>query len=60
MPREYPTPTVEVSDEELHDMAFEALFGTAAGVDATDGCFVEPDGVCPHGHPSILLAKGMI
>ena len=22
---------------------------------ATDGCVVEPDGVCPHGHPSWLL-----
>lgn len=25
-----------------------------------DGCEVEPDGHCPHGHPSILLALGMI
>lgn len=24
------------------------------------GCEVEPDGKCPHGHPSILLALGMI
>lgn len=27
---------------------------------ATDGCDVEPDGVCPHGHPSWLIALGMI
>lgn len=25
-----------------------------------DGCEVEPDGRCPHGHPSILLAMGVI
>jgi hypothetical protein len=26
----------------------------------TEGCEVEPDGRCPHGCPSILLALGMI
>lgn len=29
-------------------------------VDATDGCRVEPDGVCCHGHPSWALALGVI
>lgn len=29
-------------------------------VDATDGCQVEPDGICPHGHPSWLLRAGLI
>ena len=28
--------------------------------EATDGCIVENDGVCPHGHPSWLLALGLI
>lgn len=28
--------------------------------EATDGCIVEPDGVCPHGHPSWLLKLGMM
>lgn len=27
---------------------------------ATDGCKVEPDGVCPHGKPSWLLELGLI
>ena len=27
---------------------------------ATDGCRVEPDGVCPHGHLSWLLELGLI
>lgn len=28
--------------------------------EATDGCRVEPDGVCPHGHSSWLLRLGLI
>lgn len=28
--------------------------------ETTDGCFAEPDGRCPHGHPSWLLVLGMI
>ena len=28
--------------------------------EATDGCEVEPDGVCPHGHPSWLVRLGLI
>jgi hypothetical protein len=28
--------------------------------DAIDGCRVEPDGTCPHGYPSWLLARGLI
>ena len=34
------------------------LFEAAA--DATDGCLVEPDAVCRHGHPSWLLRLGVI
>lgn len=30
------------------------------GCEATDGCWVEPDGTCPHGKPSWLKALGMI
>jgi ketopantoate reductase len=26
----------------------------------TEGCQVEPDGHCPHGAPSLLLALGLI
>lgn len=28
--------------------------------EATDGCTVEPDGVCPHGHSSWLLVLGLM
>ena len=30
------------------------------GCEATDGCWVEPDGVCEHGCKSWLLALGLI
>ena len=30
------------------------------GCEATDGCWVEPDGTCPHGQPSWLLKLGLI
>ena len=30
------------------------------GCEATDGCWVEPDGTCEHGQPSWLLALGLI
>ena len=30
------------------------------GCEATDGCFVEPDGTCEHGQPSWLLVLGLI
>jgi len=31
-----------------------------AAVPALDGCLVEPDGECPHGWPSWLLALGLV
>ncbi len=30
------------------------------GCEATDGCWVEPDGTCPHGHPSWLRKLGLV
>lgn len=30
------------------------------GCEATDGCWTEPDGTCPHGQPSWLLYLGLI
>lgn len=29
-------------------------------IETADGCTVEPDGQCPHGHQSPLLILGMI
>lgn len=37
-----------------------ALFLYDAVAISTDGCLVEPDGVCQHGHPSWLRRLGVI
>lgn len=45
---DWPEPTAPRPDvDDLRDM----LSGEG-DTDATDGCYVEPDGVCEHGHPS--------
>jgi hypothetical protein len=40
--------------EQLADWMFDGV------CEATDGCMVEPDGVCPHGCESWLLVMGLI
>jgi hypothetical protein len=51
----YPQPTVEAPDfDDLMDMIEDGE------CEATDGCTVEPDGTCEHGHPSWLLVEGVI
>ncbi len=53
--RASPSPTEDEPDlETLEEWASES------GCEATDGCWVEPDGICPHGHPSWLLRLGYI
>jgi hypothetical protein len=44
----------EPTMDELNEMADEGV------ATATDGCSVEPDGVCPHGSKSWLLVLGWI
>lgn len=52
----WPEPTVEEPDfDTLEDWMWED-----GGCEATDGCWIEPDGVCHHGHPSWLLRLGFI
>ena len=52
---EHPTPTVDAPTfEDVTEWMDEG------GCEATDGCWVEPDGVCQHGYPSWLLEWGMI
>ena len=52
----WPEPTVEMPDlETLEEWMFED-----GGCEASDGCWVEPDGICMHGHPSWLLRLGLI
>ena len=52
---EYLKPTEEAPDVELLE---EWMMD--GGCEATDGCWVEVDGVCEHGHPSWLLYLGMV
>lgn len=50
-----PEPTVpEPSVQELEEWLSESV------CEATDGCIVEPDGKCEHGHASWLLYLGLI
>ncbi len=52
----WPEPTVDPPDFET----LEAWMVDDGCCEATDGCIVEPDGRCPHGHPSWLLKFGLI
>jgi hypothetical protein len=51
----WPDPETDTpDDDELEEWCFDSI------AQATDGCTVEPDGVCPHGHPSWLIHLGLI
>lgn len=53
--RRWPAPTVDPPDaEQIGEWTLDSV------CDATDGCTVEPDGVCPHGHPSWLIRLGLM
>lgn len=51
----WPVPTVDEPDE---DQMEAWLMDDIC--EATDGCLVEVDGTCPHGHPSWLLRMGLV
>ena len=51
----WPQPTTSAPD--VHVLCDWEMDG---GCEATDGCWVEPDGICEHGHPSWLLIMGLI
>ena len=54
-PKKWPKPTEpEPTMDQLEWGTFDS------GVEATDGCLVEPDGWCEHGHPSWLLKLGFV
>lgn len=53
--KRYPEPTMPKPDlEQIERWIFSSV------CEATDGCIVEPDGMCPHGYPSWLLYLGYI
>lgn len=44
----------------MPDMETLMAWEEDGGCEATDGCWVEPDGVCEHGKKSWLLVAGLI
>lgn len=51
----YPKPTdCEPDEETLEFWMFDGV------CEATDGCTVEPDGCCSHGHVSWMIYLGLI
>ena len=52
----WPAPTTEQPSLET----IEEWMWEDAGCEATDGCWLEVDGTCPHGHPSWLLRLGLV
>jgi hypothetical protein len=38
----------------------EEWMDEGGGCEATDGCWVEPDGICEHGHESWLVVMGLV
>ncbi len=53
-------PTKKIKIQRPSDEQIEAWIIGDEDCEATDGCIVEPDGVCPHGKQSWLLVLGMI
>lgn len=46
--------------EDTIDLLNATVFDSIVPACCEEGCEVEPDGHCEHGHPSILLEMGMI
>lgn len=55
-------PDASIANDEILPgiTASEALTMGTFETDCEHGCIVEPDGTCPHGVPSPLLAAGLI
>jgi len=44
----------------ITDGRFEDAYEELGQTDCPEGCFVEPDGECPHGYESLGLRMGLI
>lgn len=49
----------EGSDDEF-EVLQELVMDSVVPALCSEGCQVEPDGFCPHGHPSVLIERGLI
>lgn len=57
----YPKPTVpEPNDDELEADLRAAVLDLHTHFLTSDGCEIEPDGTCCHGHPTWLVRFGLI
>lgn len=57
----YPKPTIPPpNDRELLEMLQASVMDTRTTFETSDGCEVEPDGTCEHGHPTWLVRQGWI
>lgn len=50
----------DLPDNPEPDLETLEAWEAQGGCEATDGCWVEPDGVCSHGRPSWLIKLGLI
>jgi hypothetical protein len=48
----------EYGYDSVIEMIHEYVFDSVIPACCTEGCEVEPDGKCCHGHPSILIVAG--
>lgn len=64
MKNEYRISVAKVAESEGFEDSYDLMveFGMESVVPACckEGCQVEPDGMCPHGCPSIMLVIGVI
>ena len=60
--KEQQTPVVRFPAPTVPPPALETLIEMIeeGGCEATDGCYVEADGTCPHGHRSWALVYALI
>lgn len=57
----YPTPTIPwPSEDELVQMLQDHVMDNAVRFETSDGCEVEADGKCVHGHPTWLRRAAYI
>lgn len=57
----YPKPVIPVpSQNEVFEMLSDAVTDEEVVFETSDGCYVEPDGICSHGHPTWLRRYGLI
>lgn len=46
--------------ETAEELASELIDASSIPAMCSEGCYIEPDGYCSHGHPSFFLELGII